>query len=340
MKLLTFIIPLYNREDTIIATLESVLLLDRNIVSIIVVDDGSIDKSREIAKEFAAIHDNISFYCREDFKLNKGASVCRNIGLSKASTPCVHFLDSDDLVKSDALEIISNAIKEKQGLDFYVFQTELFDFVPGDRNQYQTKDTGVDIIDRFVDEKSVWNNFGPVWKKESLLKIGGFQDQYTSFQDWDLMMRALLHNFTFDYFRLDYPIWYYRQHSSNTISNNRYKGAHIQSNFKMILSIYNLMTQKEKDTEIRRKYLANFATQVLFRTLFDKETIISNLFEELLNETTELFNTNELTFLSKEYKIRKTYQYNRFGFYRNLRKKKVHKSKFSYLFYKENISHA
>lgn len=341
MKLLTFIIPLYNREETIGATLASVSALESSLVEIIVVDDGSNDGSRKIVEQEIQKYGNITLFNRSDFKDEKGASVSRNVGLSKATTPYVHFLDSDDLVGSDTLDIFQNALKKNAQLDFYVFQTEIFKDVIGDLNQYQTHMINRNIIDRFVDEKSVWQNLGPIWRRSSLEQIKGYTEAYTSFQDWDLMMRALLNDFTFDFFQLHHPIWFYRQTTGDTISKRRFDYDHIVSNYTMINNLYALMLERGKNTEQRRKYFAQFATQVLLRCLFDPKAISEQLIFDLLSRSSAtVLRHDEVEVIQKEYKKRTTVLYNWFQSYRNWRKAKVKKGNYGYLFDKKMIDNA
>lgn len=96
MKIST-IIPIYNSEKYIDATLKS--LLNQHDVNneIILVDDGSLDNSGNICDLYAKKFNNIKVYHIN----NKGVSNARNIGLQKASGDYIHFLDSDDLLPPD-----------------------------------------------------------------------------------------------------------------------------------------------------------------------------------------------------------------------------------------------
>lgn len=102
--MISIIIPLYNSSLYIAETIKSVINQTLADLEIIVVDDESIDDSLAIVKSFT--DSRIKTYS----KINQGASAARNFGLSKAKGEYVLFLDSDDILVPEALEILSKEI--------------------------------------------------------------------------------------------------------------------------------------------------------------------------------------------------------------------------------------
>lgn len=98
--LVSIIIPVYGVEKYIAKCLESVIAQTYKNLEAIVVNDGTKDKSAEIAKEYAKKDSRIKVF---DFE-NGGLSVARNRGVSLASGEYVTFLDSDDWIDSDCCE--------------------------------------------------------------------------------------------------------------------------------------------------------------------------------------------------------------------------------------------
>ena len=92
---LSVIVPMYNVEKYLSSCLDS-LFKTKGIedTEIILIDDGSVDKTREIADGFASKHPNITVLHQE----NKGPSAARNLGISKACGRYIFFCDSDDEV--------------------------------------------------------------------------------------------------------------------------------------------------------------------------------------------------------------------------------------------------
>ncbi len=92
MSLVSIIIPVYNREKYIEKTLLSVLKQPNFDYEIIIINDGSTDKSLQICEMYSKQYDCIKIYSQE----NKGVSAARNLGIKKSSGKYIMFLDSDD----------------------------------------------------------------------------------------------------------------------------------------------------------------------------------------------------------------------------------------------------
>ena len=112
--LFSIIIPVYNADKYIEKCIESIICQDRNKFEIIVVDDGSTDKTGIICDEYSNKYSNIKVFHTE----NKGVSSARNLGLSEAIGDYILFVDADDWVTSDYIDVIS---KEIEGVDLLFF---------------------------------------------------------------------------------------------------------------------------------------------------------------------------------------------------------------------------
>lgn len=106
---LSVIVPCYNVEKYIGRCLDSLMNQTLKEICIIVIDDGSTDKTAEIIQDYQSRYpDRVNYY----FKTNDGIAAARNFGLSKVKTPYFGFLDSDDYVKPEFFEKMLNKIKE------------------------------------------------------------------------------------------------------------------------------------------------------------------------------------------------------------------------------------
>lgn len=106
MPFFTVVIPLYNKEHFISATLHSVLAQTFTDYEILIVDDCSIDGSLAIAENFT--NNKISLV---KHSVNLGLSAARNTGIKHASSHYIAFLDSDDLWKPFFLEKMHELIQ-------------------------------------------------------------------------------------------------------------------------------------------------------------------------------------------------------------------------------------
>lgn len=96
--MISIIIPLYNKAESISKTIESVVNQNYTDFEIIVVDDGSTDNSRMIVEKFKDAR------IRYEYKTNGGVSSARNYGAKIAKSEWLFFLDADDLLLQDALK--------------------------------------------------------------------------------------------------------------------------------------------------------------------------------------------------------------------------------------------
>ncbi|MBZ4664696.1 MAG: glycosyl transferase family 2 [Caloramator sp.] len=98
--LVSVIIPMYNVEKYISDTLESVLNQTYKNLEIIIIDDGSTDKSVDIVTSFKDKFNNIQYI----YQKNSGVSSARNKGIYNAKGEYIAFLDSDDLWEKTKIE--------------------------------------------------------------------------------------------------------------------------------------------------------------------------------------------------------------------------------------------
>jgi glycosyltransferase involved in cell wall biosynthesis len=99
--LFSIIIPLYNKADTIVDTLNSLACQRFKDFEIIVVDDGSTDGGGKLVEQYKGLPVN---YRRIP---NSGVSIARNFGIEQASATYVVFLDADDRLEPNHLELIA-----------------------------------------------------------------------------------------------------------------------------------------------------------------------------------------------------------------------------------------
>jgi len=110
----SIIIPVYNREDYIGETINSVLNQDYENFEIILVDDASSDNSNAVMQKFADDEDRVILLKNT---LNKGRSGSVNVGLEKANGDYITFLDSDDLFSEERLKKQVRFMQENSDVD-------------------------------------------------------------------------------------------------------------------------------------------------------------------------------------------------------------------------------
>ena len=115
-RLVSVIIPAYNAEKYIRSCVESVINQDYKNIEVIVVNDGSIDKTEDVVKSMAEDDSRIVLINQQ----NKGASAARNNGLQSCKGEYVFFLDSDDWIEEECIgTLLDIAIQKDAEIVFF-----------------------------------------------------------------------------------------------------------------------------------------------------------------------------------------------------------------------------
>lgn len=182
--MISVVIPLYNKEDCIKKTLDSVLNQSYKDFEVIVVDDGSTDKSAEIV---ASITDS---RIRLITQRNGGPSAARNRGIKEANEEYVAFIDADDIWFPDYLKEMVDMLTSFPEAVIWGFNYSLIK-----DGEVVNKETVV--FRGYVGEK--WDSFpfffwssSTCCRRSSLLELGGFDERMVYGEDIDMWFRLLL----------------------------------------------------------------------------------------------------------------------------------------------------
>jgi len=196
--------PLYNKVDYIGETILSVRKQSYENWEMIIVDDGSTDGSFDLVKEYAETDSRIKLFDREQISSNKGANVCRNIGIDHSEADYIIFLDADDLLTPYCLKQRTDAIKQNPGLSFYIFNVAYCkgeDAVPYaklrpsmiNRIKYSLASNKKEyFLRKFLKFDLAWHTSGPIWDRKYLKSVGGFNEKFQRLQDPEMHTRVLL----------------------------------------------------------------------------------------------------------------------------------------------------
>ena len=109
---LSIIIPVYNVEKYLYRCLESVIKSTFNDYELIIINDGSKDRSERVVVDFKEKHPDFKDKIIYIKKENSGVSETRNMGIEKATGRYITFIDSDDYIQQDMLELMMNKMNE------------------------------------------------------------------------------------------------------------------------------------------------------------------------------------------------------------------------------------
>lgn len=141
MEKISIIIPVYNCEKYIAQCIESVINQTYKSLEIIVINDGSVDSSLEIINDIASYDNRIIVHSQK----NKGQSAARNVGIKISTGKYIIFIDSDDWISNNYVELMYKKIIENKS-----------DIVICGHNMYKKnsiKKIRYDILDNFDSKK-------------------------------------------------------------------------------------------------------------------------------------------------------------------------------------------
>ena len=184
---ISVIVPIYNVEKYLKQCLDSVLNQSLKEIEIILVDDGSTDKSKEIISDCENKFPNVISIRLQ----NKGVSVARNIGLKKATGKYVLYLDSDDFLEDECLDILyKTAEREKSNIIIFAHK-EIYDtgishkvsvinIEVDDKKVY----SGIEVADMVLNCKFLGTAWNKLFNRECLIKNNFMFEPDRYVQDW------------------------------------------------------------------------------------------------------------------------------------------------------------
>lgn len=173
--LASVIIPVYNMQDYIAETLDSVLKSDYPNYEIIVMDDGSTDNSIDIIKSYAEKSAKIKFFQQP----NGGVSAARNHAIRLSRGEYILPVDADDLISSNYMSEAVKVLRENPQIKVVCCEVEKF----GDKNKLKKYPP---FSYRLLARKNMIVN-SAMFRKSDWEKIdGGYCEEEIFCEDWDL----------------------------------------------------------------------------------------------------------------------------------------------------------
>ncbi|MGH2063294.1 glycosyltransferase [Aerococcus urinaeequi] len=273
---LSVIVPVYNVENYIEKCVMSILNQSFKDLEIILVNDGSLDKSGEICEKIKEKYENVEVY----HKSNGGLSDARNYGILKSKGEYITFVDSDDYIKPDVYLPLMNLV-ERTAAEIVIGQLVKYypnekKFINKQRNEYSNKlklVTGLEYLNESISEK-IYSAVAVkgIYKKELLLENNLFFQKGLLHEDelWtpQILLKAkkvIDSNMNF-YVHVD---------REGSITNNKDNAKNVQDLVNVVYSLektYNLILSK-KDSKILRDYLVTLYLNALnIGKLLDKDS--------------------------------------------------------------------
>ena len=279
MPKVSIIVPVYNVEKYLTRCIDSILNQIFKDFELILVNDGSTDKSLDICKHYKNIDNRICIINKE----NGGLSSARNAGLDIAKGEYIGFVDSDDYIEDDMYEILLNLIKK---YDADVSICNLYDVIDG--NEYiRNKENGIreysrlDILKEVLLDKNIqsyaWNK---LYKKELFDEIKypigkKYEDIGTTFYVFEKCNKIVV---------TSEPEYYYLKRSDSLVNNVTES---------TVLDYTEIIIQRYLYTKENIKELKKYNNYYLAKTLITAHNdieLLGSISEKMQEKYKELYN--------------------------------------------------
>lgn len=191
----SIIIPCYNVEKSINKTVKSVLVQQFKDFELILVNDGSTDKTYDLLNNLKSIDNRIVVI----HKSNKGVSSARNSGFECAKGDYVYFLDADDLIEPDLLQNAYISFNNSKNIDIFSFGYDIKDnnntrdlSFPKYNNQFFEPA----LFLRMYFSKQIRQHLCSTLYRKDLIQSNGlhFPEDTAYGEDQDFQLKAILHS--------------------------------------------------------------------------------------------------------------------------------------------------
>lgn len=273
-KKLSIIIPVYNGEKTIEKCIESIVNNNYKNIEIIVVNDGSNDRTLEILKEIQKKETRLKIVSQK----NSGVSSARNLGIDNSTGDYIYFMDADDYLESNCLD---NIMKDASNYDMLIFGYQAIEEgrvleIHTVKDEIWNKD---DICQKVFDNISNGVYIQALWNKiykSSLIVDIKLNTNYVVSEDTDFNIQCFNNTNKIkilDYIGYNYNIVQYR---------TKYREGMVDSHIRISEELLNYF----KDIKDSEKIVSRF----LYNSLFYDLLAITNSKELKIKEKLDKYN--------------------------------------------------
>lgn len=270
----SLIIPAYNVEKYIKKCLDSVLNQTYNNYEIIIINDGSTDNTSKILESYKS-NKKIKIINQE----NKGLSNARNTGVSNAKGDYILFIDSDDFIEKELLEILNKTINDE---DLVRFQIRILDETNKIIKEYKEETfnnlNGIEAFNKLSKYNLVELAVCYAYKKDTFLKNNYKFEEKTYHEDFGLIPYIIISSKKVT--SINYIGYNYLQRKNSIMNNTDYEKEIKKSNdvLKHYKNLIKWSQNIEGDLTIYKSFIAN---SVILKSLNLKEKDYKNYIKKL-----------------------------------------------------------
>jgi glycosyltransferase involved in cell wall biosynthesis len=294
---LTVAVAIYNIEKYLPKCLESLLNQSiKNDYEILLINDGSTDKSLKICEEFLEKGLKAEILTKK----NEGLTSVRNLAIKNAKGKYIFFIDGDDWIENNTIETIFNNIKEFDMLIFgfnWIFSKELIVDLRFQKNEILSGNIENEIFKNNINT-AVWNK---IFKKDIIIENNLKFPELKGAEDYLFIYEYLLNCQKIK--KLSIPLYNYNQRE-DSLSNEKKEYFYIST-----LKVYEELIKKNKKQEVYfiKYILENY---VYLMREYNKKKIKSenNIIEESRKNIEDFLKVKKIIF-NKKIKLKTKIRY-------------------------------
>ena len=256
-RLISVVIPVYNEEEYIRRSIESI---NSDLVEIVIVNDGSTDNTLEVCREYEAKYDNIKVFTQE----NQGQNAARYRAIKEASGEYIMFLDSDDSYNPNTVSRVIETIEKYNHPDIIRFRYQMLpkgtlqdQYFEEQEKYVEKKDFKELVYPMFIDSYRL-NALGMDCVKKSLIDSIGNEGSEVRFGEDMLANLKMFTKANNAVFLKDVLYNYIFNEKSTTKTNNKYKLASNLEDLVVILTrLYRYLIEWDLCTTENMTYIEN-----------------------------------------------------------------------------------
>ncbi len=261
----SILIPAYNSEQFIEATIRSCLAQTYDNIEIIIVDDGSTDRTLSISKELEIHHPQIKVFSQN----NLGACKARNIAFEKSTGDYIMYLDADDLISPDKIQSqidLCLGPKEVSMCPWIEFKDDMHNSAKIHRFFYHDYNAPIELL---IDLWSSGEMVQPACylvPRSLISSSGGWDESLLRNQDGEFFCRLLMKASKIKF--AEKPIVYYRRGHASISTSAPNKGKKLESTYQSFVS-YEKATNDYLDNKRLKKALSRNYSIIMAHSAFD-----------------------------------------------------------------------
>lgn len=194
--MLSFLVPAYNCEGTVAATVESALAQRIDVqTEVVVVDDGSKDDTHGTLRTLSARHPSIKVHRHSE---NRGGGPARNTAAANADGDLLYMLDSDNLLPDNCVQAQLNELRRRGADAASVGTVQYFDSGTGEHRHcwdLANDDGWATLRHAFETFKVPASHGNYLFTRDAFERVGGYEPDFGAMDTWSFGYKQLIHGF-------------------------------------------------------------------------------------------------------------------------------------------------